>query len=87
MLIAFVYCVLLYKCHILKSSNHQFIKKGVRQLQALRKRENSLQQHWRPSKECENYTISLISFVEETMKTLKGFGEQLKIQLDYHLTQ
>ena len=31
--------------------------------------------------------ISVISFIEETMKTLKGFGEQLKIQLNSNLTQ
>ena len=31
--------------------------------------------------------ISVISFIEETMKTLKGFGEQLKIQVDFSLTQ
>ena len=31
--------------------------------------------------------ISVISFIEQTMQTLKSFGEQLKIQLDTNLTQ
>ena len=31
--------------------------------------------------------ISVISFIEKTMKTLKGFGEQLKIQLNSNLIQ
>ena len=31
--------------------------------------------------------ISVISFIEQSMKTLKSFGEQLKIQLDTNLTQ
>ena len=29
---------------------------------------------------------SVISFIEETLKTFKGFGEQLKILLDSNLT-
>ena len=29
----------------------------------------------------------MVSFIEQTMKTLKNFGEQLKIQLDTNLTQ
>ena len=31
--------------------------------------------------------ISVISFMEETIETLKGFGEQLKIQLHSNLFQ
>ena len=31
--------------------------------------------------------ISMISNIEQTMKTLKNFGEQLKIQLDTNLIQ
>ena len=31
--------------------------------------------------------INMISFIEQTMKTLKNFGEQLKIQLDANLIQ
>ena len=31
--------------------------------------------------------ISVISFIEQTMQTLKNFGEQLKIQLDTNFTQ
>ena len=31
--------------------------------------------------------LKVISFVEETMKTLSNYGEQLKIQLDFNLTQ
>ena len=31
--------------------------------------------------------ISVISFIEETMKTLNRFGEQLKIRLDSNLIQ
>ena len=31
--------------------------------------------------------ISVASFIEETMKTLKGFAEQLKVQLNSNLTQ
>ena len=31
--------------------------------------------------------ISVISFIEKTMQTLKSFAEQLKIQLDTNLTQ
>ena len=31
--------------------------------------------------------ISVINFIEQTMQTLKSFGEQLKIQLDTNLTQ
>ena len=31
--------------------------------------------------------ISVIRFIEQTMQTLKSFGEQLKIQLDTNLTQ
>ena len=31
--------------------------------------------------------LKVISFVEETMKTLSNCGEQLKIQLDFNLTQ
>ena len=31
--------------------------------------------------------ISVINFTEETMKTLKYFGKQLKIRLDSNLTQ
>ena len=30
--------------------------------------------------------ISFISFIEQTMQTLKNFGEQLKIQLDTNLS-
>ena len=29
--------------------------------------------------------INMISYIEQTMKTLKNFGEQLKIQLDTNL--
>ena len=31
--------------------------------------------------------ISVVSFIEQTMQTLKSFGERLKIQLDTSLTQ
>ena len=31
--------------------------------------------------------LEVISFVEKTMKTLSNYGEQLKIQLDFNLTQ
>ena len=31
--------------------------------------------------------INMISYIEQTMKTLKNFGEQLKIQLDTNLIQ
>ena len=31
--------------------------------------------------------LKVISLVEETMKTLSNYGEQLKIQLDFNLTQ
>ena len=31
--------------------------------------------------------INMISFIEQIMKTLKNFGEQLKIQLDANLIQ
>ena len=31
--------------------------------------------------------INMISYIEQTMKTLKNFGEQLKIQLDINLIQ
>ena len=31
--------------------------------------------------------INMISYIEQTMKTLKSFGEQLKLQLDTNLIQ
>ena len=31
--------------------------------------------------------ITVISIIEQTMKTLSNYGEQLKTQLDYNLTQ
>ena len=31
--------------------------------------------------------ITVINFIEETMKTLSNYGEQLKTQLDFNLTQ
>ena len=31
--------------------------------------------------------ISVLSFIGQSMKTLKRFGEQLKIQLDTNMTQ
>ena len=31
--------------------------------------------------------ISVISFIEQAMQTLKSFGEQLMMQLDTNLTQ
>ena len=31
--------------------------------------------------------INMVSFIEQTMTTLKNFGEQLKIQLDTNLIQ
>ena len=39
---------------------------------------------------CEQENVELItvtSFIEKTMKTLANYGEQLKIQLDFNLTQ
>ena len=35
----------------------------------------------------QNIEIINMSFIEQTMKTLKNFGEQLKIQLDANLIQ
>ena len=31
--------------------------------------------------------ITVITFIEQTMKTLSNYGEQLKTQLDFNLTQ
>ena len=31
--------------------------------------------------------ITVINIIEQTMKTLSNYGEQLKTQLDYNLTQ
>ena len=31
--------------------------------------------------------ITVINFIEQTMKTLSSYGEQLKTQLDFNLTQ
>ena len=50
---------------------------------ALKKTGNGLQQHRRPSKNVE--IISVINFIEETMKKINRFGEQLKIKVDSNL--
>ena len=35
----------------------------------------------------QQQNMEIISYIEQTMKTLKNFGEQLKIQLDTNLIQ
>ena len=50
-----------------------------------KKRESDLQQHRRPSRNLK--TKNVTSFTEEAIKTLRDFGEKLKIHSDSNLNK